>query len=76
MSKAQGAKRPTEAEMQEVGSYEFAERFLGIKRRTLYSMVHFGQIPHVRISRRMVLFRRADLEKWMAERAVPARSSK
>ena len=34
---------------------------------TLYAMVHRGQIPYVRIGPRTVLFRRADIERLLAE---------
>jgi excisionase family DNA binding protein len=50
--------------------YAEASQLLGIKLGTLYSMVHERRIPFYRLSGRMVRFRRADLERWLAERAV------
>ncbi len=57
----------------EAGGYLFAERMTGLCRGTLYSLVHERRIPHVRLSRRLVRFRRLDLERWMAERTIAAR---
>ena len=54
----------------EVGGYELAEEVTGIRRATLYSMVSLHQIPHYRITRRMVRFSRTELSAWMIMRAV------
>jgi excisionase family DNA binding protein len=70
----------------EAGGYQLAEQVTGICRGTLYALVHRKQIPHIRLSSKMVRFKRAALEAWMQERAVevadeivlrrPARRSK
>lgn len=54
----------------DIGGYEYAARVTGIRVSTLYSLVCQRRIPHIRLSRRMVRFRRADLERWLQSRAV------
>ncbi len=55
----------------EAGGYSFAEVVTGLCRGTLYALVHQRRIPHVRLSARLVRFRRDELEGWMNARAVP-----
>jgi excisionase family DNA binding protein len=57
--------QPTSAE---IGGYDLAETVTGIKRSSLYAMVHHRQIPHIRVGRRCVRFRRRDLEAWLDAR--------
>lgn len=45
--------------------YEGAEKLLGIRRATLYSMVHAKRIPHLRIGRRFVRFEVSALLRWL-----------
>ncbi len=47
---------------------EVSEQY-ALKTSTLYSMVHKGQIPHVRIGPRTVRFRADELEAWVQERS-------
>lgn len=58
----------------DVGGYELAEEETGLCRGTLYSLVHQRRIPHIRVSRRMVRFRRAELRAWLDARTVEARA--
>lgn len=58
---------------QEVGGYEIAEEETGMPRNTLYSLVHQHRIPFIRLSRRLVRFRRSDLREWMNSRLVRAK---
>ena len=51
----------------ERGGYALAERVTGIKRGTLYALVARNKIPHRRVSSRIVIFDRRDLEAWMDE---------
>lgn len=51
-------------------TYREAATFLNIKLATLYSKVSRREIPHVRLSGRMVRFNPEALAKWLAERAV------
>lgn len=53
-------------------TYAEAELELNIARPTLYTMVHRRVIPHIRLARRMVRFRRGDLRQWLQEHHVPA----
>jgi excisionase family DNA binding protein len=60
----------TEQTQADIGGYDLAERVTGIRRSTLYALVHEQRIPHVRLSGRLVRFRRADLEGWLASHSV------
>ncbi|MFC1611270.1 helix-turn-helix transcriptional regulator [Myxococcota bacterium] len=51
-------------------SYRQASEVTGIRLATLYSLVHRKEIPHARISKRMVLFPEAELLAWIEERIV------
>jgi excisionase family DNA binding protein len=51
-------------------NYRDAARRLGIPVGTLRSMVCRGQIPHIRISPRVVVFDAAVLDAWIASRRV------
>lgn len=50
------------------GGYSLASEVTGIQITTLYSMVSKKQIPHIRISPRLVLFDQDELENWMKAR--------
>ena len=52
--------------------YRDAAQLLAIPQGTLRSMVCRRQIPHVRISPRVVVFDLAALEAWIRERCVGA----
>ena len=54
----------------EMLDYRQAARLCGLKVGTLYSMVARREIPHVRLGRRLVRFRRPSLLRWMADREV------
>ena len=51
-------------------TYREAARLLGIPVGTLRSMVCRRQVPHIRISPRVVVFDVACLEDWIAQRRV------
>jgi excisionase family DNA binding protein len=51
-------------------NYREAARLLGIPVGTLRSMVCRRQVPHIRISPRVVVFDVAALEEWIALRRV------
>ena len=51
-------------------SYRDAARLLGIPVGTLRSMVCRRQVPHIRISPRVVVFDVSALEEWVASRRV------
>lgn len=58
----------------EIGGYPEASKWLGIPVPTLYSMVSQKRIPHIRLSGRMVRFRRAVLEAWLADNSVSTKA--
>lgn len=51
-------------------NYREAARMLGIPVGTLRSMVCRRQVPHIRISARIVVFDVAALDAWIAARRV------
>ena len=51
-------------------TYPEAEKFLHIKRGTLYGLVAEKRIPHVRFGPRLVRFSRAALRAWVGSRSV------
>lgn len=53
-------------------SYADAASYLSIPEGTLRSMVCRRQIPHVRMSARMVKFDPAELDAWISLHRVPA----
>ena len=53
-------------------NYEQAAAYLGIKLATLRSMVCRKQVPHMRLTARLVVFDRAQLDAWLGERSVAA----
>jgi predicted DNA-binding transcriptional regulator AlpA len=50
--------------------YGDAARYLGISPGTLRSMVSRRQVPHIRISPRVVVFDIVQLDAWLAQRTV------
>lgn len=50
--------------------YSDASVLLDVKVGTLYAWVSRGLIPFVRLSPRVVRFRREDLDQWLKERTV------
>ena len=55
-------------------TYAEMEALTGIKRNTLYAMVSKKQIPHVRLSRRIVRFREDEVRRWISLYDVPSHS--
>ena len=51
-------------EQAEVFGYEQAALITGIKKNTLYALVHARRIPHLRLGRRLVRFERGALIAW------------
>ena len=51
-------------------SYAEASSLLAVKTGTLYSWVSRRMIPFVRLSPRVVRFRRTDLEEWLSSKSV------
>lgn len=53
-------------------TYAEASELIGVKIGTLYAWVSRRMIPFVRLSPRVVRFRRADIDAWLQERSIPA----
>lgn len=53
-------------------SYSAAARYLALKPSTLRVFVHRRQIPHIRMSPRLVMFDRRELDGWLASHTVAA----
>jgi excisionase family DNA binding protein len=58
------------------GDYDFASSITGIKKNTLYGLVHNKRIPHHKLNRRFIRFSKIDLLAWMNDHRVPARKKK
>lgn len=57
-------------------NYQSAAEYLGVKVGTLRNMVHRKQVPHIRLSPKMVRFDLGELEKWLRAHSVPANESR
>lgn len=53
-------------------TYRQAAALIGLPVNSLYQLVHHRRIPHVRLGRRFVRFKRSDLAAWIDDRRVPA----
>lgn len=51
-------------------NYAEAAAYLGVKVPTLRSMVHRKQVPHIRLSGKLVVFDLETLDQWLSSRAV------
>lgn len=58
------------------GDYDWLEALTGIKKQTLYAMVHERRIPHVRLSPRLVRFREADILAWLEKNAIAVKDTR
>ena len=56
--------------MERILTYAQAADLLAVPVGTLYAWVHLRRIPHIRISKRLVRFQRAELERWIEARRV------
>lgn len=54
----------------ELLTYRELSALLSIPLGTLYSMVARGEIPHVRFGKRLVRFRRSEVEAWVTSATV------
>lgn len=51
--------------MPEMMTYSQLSKHLGLSVNTLYGMVHDRRIPHIRLSKRLVLFDAAEITAWL-----------
>ena len=49
---------------------------LGVAKATIYSWTHQGWIPHVKVGRRLVRFRREAIEAWLKAQEVEGRPTR
>lgn len=54
----------------ELLTYSDLETYTKLKRGTLHWLVSTRQIPHLRLGPRTVRFDRAEIDRWLAERAT------
>ena len=59
----------------ELMNYDETAEMLGLAKGTVYAMVHQNRIPHIRLGRRLVRFDRAELQKFVDDHRVEARSA-
>lgn len=60
---------------EEYFGYDEASKLTGLKVGTLYSLVARNQIPHIRLTQRLVLFSARDLAKWLTDHKVGRQAS-
>jgi excisionase family DNA binding protein len=53
-----------------------AAAMLGVPINTIYAWVARKKLPHIRLSPRLVVFDRGELETWIAERRIPAEAQR
>lgn len=58
------------------GDYEFASAITGIKKSTLYGLVHSKRIPHHKLNRRFIRFSQKDLLDWMNRHKVDVKQKR
>jgi excisionase family DNA binding protein len=51
-------------------TYEQLCQRYGFKRGTVYSLVHEGRIPHIRLGRRFVRFEVEAIDNWIRSQSV------
>ena len=73
MSEVKVEKARESGGQEQVGEWLRAKALLKlvpISRRTLERLKNEHSVPYARISQRVVLFRRRDIEKWLASRTI------
>jgi len=53
--------------------YAEAAKFLGLAEATCRRYVSLGLLPHIKLGRKLVAFREADLNAWLDQHVVPAK---
>jgi excisionase family DNA binding protein len=46
-------------------SVEELSKYLNLKKSIIYNMVDTGEIPHYRLARRLIRFRKPAIDRWM-----------
>jgi len=55
---------------EEILDYQEASRHTKIKLSTLYALVSQRRIPHLRLSPRMVRFRKSELDRYLSQNEI------
>jgi excisionase family DNA binding protein len=55
--------------------YREAAQMLGVTPGCLRALVHRLAVPHIRLARRLVRFRRGELQEWLRARSVSPSAS-
>lgn len=50
-----------------------AAKYLQVSKALVYQLIAKKQIPHIRVSKRRVVIRKSELEKWLEKKAEPAK---
>jgi excisionase family DNA binding protein len=58
--------------MEKLLSVDELSEILGVTKATIYSWTSRNKIPHIKLSKRLLKFRKNDIEAWIARRAVSA----
>jgi excisionase family DNA binding protein len=58
--------------MEKLLSIDELSEILGVTKATIYSWTYRNKIPHIKLSKRLLKFRRNDIEAWITKRAVSA----
>ena len=70
MTKKNAVETNTVAAATELLTDRQATEFLSVESRTLREWRHTRQLPHIRISSRVIRYRKTDLDAWLARRFV------
>lgn len=62
-----------EKQLDPLMNYKQVAEFLGLSEGTVKNYVCSGFIPHIRLSSRLVRFRRKDIDAWLDERTKKGR---
>lgn len=57
-------------------SYDDLSSYLGVPKGTIYTWVHQKRIPHIRITGRLIRFRRSEVLAWLRRNSVEEIDSK
>lgn len=70
LEEGEGLHSKTEA----LWTVEDVARLLRVKKSTIYSLVHRGVIPHMKITGKILRFEKSKVAVWLAEKSAASRS--
>ena len=56
--------------MEKLLSIDELSEFLGVKKATIYAWTCQNKIPHIKLSKRLLKFKKADILKWLDRKSV------